>query len=752
MFWADKVAQEIIDSGEYRPFWVDDMKTPSGRVHVGSMLGVVFHDLVYKALKDKGQDVNYTYVFENHDPMDDIPSYLPREKFEKYLGMPLFAIPSPVEGYKDFPTYYASEFQDAFNAVGCYPTILWTKDLYTSGKMNHLIRTVLDNASEIRKIYQEMYKKEMAADWYPFQVYCESCGKVSTTRVYAWDGEYVSYRCPVDATKWTKGCGFEGKTSPFSDEKGIKGKMPWKVEWPAKWQAIGVTIEGAGKDHMSSGGSHDLAKIFCERIFHYPVPYPVSYEFMLIGGKKMSSSKGRGFAASDMLEILPPELVRFLIVKMNPRQQTNFDPDGDTIPRLFDEYQDYAEHFFSGKKDDEARIFEMSQIGEPKKPLAVRFSTLAQWVQMPNMQQKIKDEGLSEWAKYARIWVERFAPDSEKFSISDTLPEAVKSLSGEQKEFLVQVSELVKVHSDPEELQKAIYEKAKEMNIQPKDAFSAIYIALLGKNHGPKAGWLLQSLDKDFVKKRFTLLDVYQESDSDSSHITLLADTSLFSIASGIKEKMPSLSVGIAVIEGVTIKDKDKELEEEREEFLKSLQGITTEQINSFPEVISYRNVYKDMGIDWHSRRPSPEALLRRVALDKGLYSVNTCVDAYNIIVMKHRVSVGAFDLDKIVFPTELRFAKAGEKIHLLGDQEDTSYNDREAAYFDQVGGYNIDLNYRDSVRTAVTASTKNLYINVEGVYGIKPGLVEMVLRETCEKIVAYCGGRIEKFGLILAS
>ena len=507
MFWADKVAQQIIESGNYKPYWVDDMKTPSGRVHVGALLGVVIHDLVFRALTDAGVEAKYTYVFENHDPMDDIPSYLPREKFEKYLGMPLFAIPSPVEGYKDFAEYYAFEFKEAFNAIGSHPEILWTKDLYTSGKMNEGIKKVLDNAQEIRKIYQEMYKKEIAADWYAFQVYCESCGKVSTTRVYNWDGENVHYRCLTDGVNWTKGCGYEGKTSPFSDESGMNGKMPWKVEWAAKWQAIGVTVEGAGKDHMSRGGSHDLASMVAKRVLNYPVPYPVGYEFMLIGGKKMSSSKGRGFAASDMLTILPPELVRFLIVKMNIQQQTNFDPtEGDTIPRLFDECQEYANHYFAGEKDDEARIFELSQVKEVKKPLDVRFTTLVQWVQMPNMEKEIKAQGLEEWAKYARIWVEKFAPESDKFTIQERLPDSARLLSQAQKKYLAAVAELLNRISDPEDLQKAIYEKAKEMQIPSKDAFGAIYTVLLDKNYGPKAGWLILSLDKDMVRERFSSL------------------------------------------------------------------------------------------------------------------------------------------------------------------------------------------------------------------------------------------------------
>lgn len=504
MFWADTIAEEL-KKRKLPLEWIDDMKTPSGRVHVGALMGVVIHDLVYRALQDQGVKAKYTYVFENHDPMDDIPSYLPREEYEKYLGMPLFNIPSPVEGYKDFAHYYATEFQEAFNKIGSYPEILWTKDLYTSGKMNKGVKTILDNAQEIRKIYQEMYKKEIARDWYPFQVYCEQCGKVSTTRVHNWDGEFVYYRCPIDATKWTKGCGYEGKTSPFSNEEGMKGKMPWKVEWAAKWQAIGVTVEGAGKDHMSRGGSHDLASIVAQRVLKYPAPYPVSYEFMLIGGKKMSSSKGRGFSASDMLDILPPELIRFLIVKMDIRQQTNFDPtDKDTIPKLFDDYQKAADAYFNKTDKDLARVFELSQIKEIKKPPTVRFSVLAQWVQMPNMAEEIKKEGLEDWAKYAKIWLEKYAPESEKFVVQEDLPEAAEKLSDQQKSYLKIVAERFDKCISEVELNTKLYTWAQETMITSKETFAAIYLALLGKDHGPKAASLIRSLDKDFVKKRFT--------------------------------------------------------------------------------------------------------------------------------------------------------------------------------------------------------------------------------------------------------
>ena len=53
MIWADREAKRLKERS--LPLeWVDDMKTPSGRIHVGSLRGVIVHDLIYKALKEIG--------------------------------------------------------------------------------------------------------------------------------------------------------------------------------------------------------------------------------------------------------------------------------------------------------------------------------------------------------------------------------------------------------------------------------------------------------------------------------------------------------------------------------------------------------------------------------------------------------------------------------------------------------------------------------------------------------------------------
>ena len=67
------------------------------------------------------------------------------------------------------------------------------------------------------------------------------------------------------------------------------------------------------------------------------------YEFLNIGGKKMSTSKGRGAAAHTIAEVVPPEQLRFLFLRHRPNHAIDFDPDGtDAIPRLFDEFDRFA--------------------------------------------------------------------------------------------------------------------------------------------------------------------------------------------------------------------------------------------------------------------------------------------------------------------------------------------------------------------------------------------------------------------------
>ncbi|MBU4017340.1 lysine--tRNA ligase [Patescibacteria group bacterium] len=497
MFWADKILQN-----QKGPQLINDSFTPSGVVHMGSLKGPVIHDTFYKILKDQGKEVLFSYGFDDMDPIDGLAPNL-QEKFNKYLGVPLFLAPSP-DGKGSFADYFSAKMIELLDTLEIKPDLYRTHEIYQRGEFDAAIKVVLDHADKVRKVYGDIYHKTIPDTWYPLQIICPQCGKLGTTRVAGWDGTDVTFNCEKNLVTWAQGCGASGKISPF----GGRGKMPWKVEWAAKWATFGITIEAAGKDHASAGGSYDVAMKICKEVFGKTPPLKLGYEFFLSGGKKMSSSKGLGMTGEELLEVLGPRVAHFLMIKVDPVRAVEFTPRGtDIVPKLYDEYQKSANAYFEKKDEDISRAFELSQIDEPKMPLQVRFSVLAQLIQMPNMQEKIQKAGYGDWAKYARVWVDKYAPDSEKFVVAKELPKEAKKLSKEQKNYLQKIAMELEKKLNPEDFQKELYVWSKELAIPSKDAFAAIYLALIGKDHGPKAGWLILSLDKEFIKKRFLEID-----------------------------------------------------------------------------------------------------------------------------------------------------------------------------------------------------------------------------------------------------
>lgn len=497
MFWVERLAGEITEKfGKANPILIRDEKTLSGRVHIGSFRGVAIHGVVAEVLRERGVDATFKYEFNDYDPMDGIPSYLDAKTYERYLGMPLKNIPSPEPGFENFAEYYGAEFLSVITGAGFNPVIYRSSELYLSGKMDGVICEALDGAAEVRRIYKEVSGGSRDEQWLPVSVICPTCGKLSTTRASDFDGSTVQAECrDLD---WVKGCGFSGRVSPF----GGKAKLPWKVEWPAKWKVTGTQVEGAGKDHSTCGGARDVANHIAREVFRYEPPFDVPYEFFLIGGQKMSSSKGRGSSAKEIAELVPAKILRLAILGKDITQAINFDPEGDTIPVLYDQYDRLAENYWSGTKDDYARLFELIH---PTRSLPAlqslpRFSQVAFIVQMPHMDlYKEFPEAdrieLGERAVYAKRWLETCAPEKYVFKLQDTFPEAARTLDTKQREAIQALVDFMESnpHASAEELQAKLHE-VKE--------FKAVYLAFLAKVSGPKAGWFLAALPRDFVLKR----------------------------------------------------------------------------------------------------------------------------------------------------------------------------------------------------------------------------------------------------------
>jgi DNA/RNA-binding domain of Phe-tRNA-synthetase-like protein len=223
------------------------------------------------------------------------------------------------------------------------------------------------------------------------------------------------------------------------------------------------------------------------------------------------------------------------------------------------------------------------------------------------------------------------------------------------------------------------------------------------------------------------------------------------SMTDEFKSQYPTASAGYVVIEGAEVEKDNENLMKLTNKIIKSLRGLTKSEIDNSSNIESYRDMYRSMGVDWHSRRPSPEALLRRISHGKDLYKVNEVVDAYNLAVITQQVSVGVFDMDNMKFPVELGISDGSHKIDILGGGV-KDVEEGEVCYFDQNAPYNLDYNYRDSERTKITADSTNLIINAEGVGEIAPEQVRYALQLAAALVTRFSGGEIKQAGLVTAS
>jgi lysyl-tRNA synthetase, archaeal and spirochete len=525
--WYEKIIEGLTG-----PHIINDSKTPSGRVHVGSLRGVLIHDAIYRALRDRGTEVTYQYGIDDYDPLDDLPADA-TPSLQEYMGYPLCNIPAPT-GSKatDLADHYISEFLDIFPELEVGAQVYRMRDVYRSGRFNQAIDTILKKSDVVRKIYAEVSYAARPDDWHPFQVICESCGKIGTAEVTAYDGKEVTYQCREDLVSWARGCGYRGKVSPFDGN----GKLSWKLEWAAKWHTFGITIEGAGKDHCTKGGSRDVAARCLKEIFGDTPPLNVPYEFFLVSGAKMSSSKGIGTAAREIANFLPPEILRFLMIRTPPKRTVNFSTDFEYIVKLFNEHDRLVENVPPDRAFDlqrkMLRTIEVNPASTAYHP--VGFQLLIALLQLPHIDVEYEigkrteggltqqdKENLKKRLSAAKYWLDNYASEEDRIELQASLPASATELSDSQRAFLHLLGERFPGGQLGEEAyQKFIFDIARLTPISQKSAFAAIYRVLLDKEHGPKGGALFAYLDREFLVQRFSEISFSRDAFWNESGIT----------------------------------------------------------------------------------------------------------------------------------------------------------------------------------------------------------------------------------------
>ena len=157
------------------------------------------------------------------------------------------------------------------------------------------------------------------------------------------------------------------------------------------------------------------------------------------------------------------------------------------------------------------------------------------------------------------------------------------------------------------------------------------------------------------------------------------------------------------------------------------------EGIRQVPGISAGKQAYRHLGKDPNRYRLSAEALMRRAAKGKGLYSISAAVDTLNLVSLSSGITIGGFDADKIQSDIELGIGHTGEEFIAIG--RGPLNVERLPVYRDRLGV--IGNPTSDSERTQITLETKNVLMLITGFYGSNG--ISSVLDQLKSLLTNYC-------------
>lgn len=515
--WYDKMALKVIERERRLGRSLDLIRVEcgvgaSGIPHLGSIADVTRNYAVSLALKDQGYNSEFIVFSDNMDGLRRVPTGVP-ESLERHLGEPVTNIPDPFSCHNSFGEHVVNLLLEALDKLDIEYKFLSAVEAYKSGLLNDEIRCILANAEHIGKIVYEETGQEKYTEVLPYFPICASCGKIYTTKAYKFIPEEgkVLYACEGMEVKgrWIEGCGYEGEADYTKGE----GKLAWKAgEFAARWRALKIRFEAYGKDLIDSVKVND--KISRE-VLNYEPPLHARYELFLDkSGRKISKSAGNVITPQLWLRYGSPQSLLLLMLKRFVGTRSVSISD---VPRYMGEFDELEDIYF-GKIEvkDKMEKIKLRSLYEycwllkpPARPgIHVPYNVLTYLVKVSPkgnevdfVLKKLREYGyvkdlssenidnLKRRIQYAQNWVSDFE------EISETRVE----LSSEEEAAIKHLIQRIRAEEDAEKIQGAIFEAARQNNLEPKEFFKKLYMILLGAPSGPRLGPYIVAMGRENV-------------------------------------------------------------------------------------------------------------------------------------------------------------------------------------------------------------------------------------------------------------
>lgn len=508
MQWLNKIADDLIARHSDGDILIESGASPSGTYHLGHMRELMTADAILLELRRRGRVARHIQYVDDFDALRKIPYNVPPE-FEKYLGMPLCDIPAPDGSNKSYADYFLQDLIDTCKVLGIEVEFIRAHQKYREGFMVPAIERSLERVPQAKHTLETISGHKLDSKWAPIQIL---------------DGGRLKNREFISINTQEKTIRFKAADGSERVAQYAKGdvKLDWRLDWPGRWWLLNVDCEPSGRDHMTKGSSYDTGVQIMKDIYEAEPPYAVSYDFINMAGdtKKMSASKGTGLEAKEASKLMPPEVMRYFVFRAPPLKRLYFDPINGVV-KLMDEFAAFAAR--DDRSESDEQLYYLATRGNEHRTVSrVPFSLLVAAYQtaLKNPKTTLEIVKRSEYSrvvdseaeiitkelKFIDEWLEKQAPPDVKFSLAESID--ASKYTEQEVMFLTRLAmsiETAASDADGAWFHKAIYDLKDDLNMEPKDMFKTLYQVLIAKDSGPRAGWFLSILPRDWLLKRLRL-------------------------------------------------------------------------------------------------------------------------------------------------------------------------------------------------------------------------------------------------------
>ncbi|MEO5774891.1 MAG: lysine--tRNA ligase [Sphingomicrobium sp.] len=458
---------------------------PSGLPHIGTFNEVARTSFVRHAYEElTGAPTRLIAFSDDMDGLRKVPDNVPNQAMlTEHLGKPLTRIPDPFGTHESFAHHNNAMLRRFLDQFGFDYEFVSATDCYSSGRFDDAIRSVLRNWDGVMGVMLPTLREERRQTYSPVLPVSPLNGKVLQVPVRV-----------IDA---------EAGTIAFTDEDGAQveqsalggmSKLQWKVDWAARWVALGVDYEMAGKDLIDSViQSSKIARVLGGR-----PPEGFNYEMFLDEkGEKISKSKGNGLTLDQWLRYGSEESLSFYIYR-EPKKAKSLHVG--LIPRAVDDYWQFRGNYPSQPIEQKLGnpVHHIHKGDVPEATLPLTYGLLLNLASLPGV-----GDAATAWK-----FVQRYAPGTSPQShpeldtlirlavnyaqdfVAPTLQR--RAPTGQEIEALKELDgELAKLDPDTpgDAIQNIVFEVGKQHPFESlRHWFQALYETLLGSSQGPRMG------------------------------------------------------------------------------------------------------------------------------------------------------------------------------------------------------------------------------------------------------------------------